>query len=304
MPSALTCALLYPCASISLAQIIRYTSVAAIMPNTDALENHTTGSVTSEDGTNIAFDRSGEGPSVILVEGAFRHRAIDQRTAQLAALLSPHFTVFRYDRRGRGGSGDTMPYAVQREIEDLEALIKGAGGSAYLFGKSSGAVLALRAAARGLSVRKLALYEPPFNSGDDNAHRASENYTRQLTGLLAEGRRGDAVAFAMTTFGAPPGAIAGLRQTPMWPAFESVAPTLAYDDAIMGDGSVPTGLLESVTAPALVMDGGESPAFMRGAARAVADGLPNAQYRTLQGQTHDVDPVVLAPVLVAFFRST
>jgi len=248
-----------------------------------------TGLVTSEDGTRIAFDRSGEGPSVILVGGAFQHRAIDQRTTQLAALLSQEFTVFHYDRRGRGDSGDTMPYAVQREIEDLEALIEEAGGSAYLFGMSSGAVLALRAAARGLEIKRLALYEPPFNSGDPSAHQASEDYT---------------VAFAMTTFGVPAGAIAGLRQTPMWPAFESVAPTLAYDDAIMGDGSVPTGLLESVTAPALVMDGGESPAFMHNAAKAVTDSLPNAQRSTLQGQTHDVDPEILAPVLAGFFNRT
>jgi pimeloyl-ACP methyl ester carboxylesterase len=197
-----------------------------------------------------------------------------------------------------------MPYAVQREIEDLEALIEEAGGSAYVFGMSSGAVLALRAAARGLEIKRLALYEPPFNSGDPSAHQASEYYTGQLTGLLSEGRRGDAVAFAMTTFGVPAGAIAGLRQTPMWPAFESVAPTLAYDDAIMGDGSVPTGLLESVTAPALVMDGGESPAFMHNAAKAVTDSLPNAQRSTLQGQTHDVDPEILAPVLAGFFNRT
>jgi pimeloyl-ACP methyl ester carboxylesterase len=168
---------------------------------------------------------------------------------------------------------------------------------------SSGAVLALRAAARGLDIKKLVLYEPPFSSGDANAHQAAENYTKQLTGLLVEGRRGDAVEFAMRTFGAPAGAIAELRQTPMWPVFESVAPTLAYDDAIMGDGSVPTGLLESVSAPSLVIDGADSPAFMHDAAKAVADSLPNAQRRTLQGQTHDVDPEVLAPVLVGFFKS-
>lgn len=160
---------------------------------------NTTTYVTSKDGTRIAFDRSGVGQAVILVGGAFQHRAIDPRTKQLAALLSAHFTVFHYDRRGRGNSGDTMPYSVEREIEDLEALIKEAGGYAFVFGMSSGAVLALHAAARGLNIRKLALYEPPFNSGDDNARHSSENYTKQLTTLLAEGRRGDAVAFSMTT---------------------------------------------------------------------------------------------------------
>src|SRR5215471_12236191 len=171
--------------------------------------------VISKDGTIIAFDRSGKGPAVILVGGAFQYRAIDPRTAQLAALLAQHFTVFHYDRRGRGDSSDTQPYAVEREVEDLDALIKEAGGSAFVFGMSSGAVLATLAAARGLAITKLALYEPPFNSGDDTARQASENYTRQLTALLAEGRRGDAVAHAMTTWGTPAEAVAGMRQTPI-----------------------------------------------------------------------------------------
>jgi len=166
---------------------------------------------------------------------------------------------------------------------------------------SSGAVLAIDAAARGLAITKLALYEPPFNSGDDTARQASESYTRQLTALLAEGRRGDAVALAMTTWGAPAEAIAGMRQTPIWSLFESVAPTLAYDNAIMGDGSVPTERLTSVTVPTLVMDGGASPAFMHNAAQAAAHALPNAQHRTLEDQTHDVAPDALAPVLEKFF---
>ncbi len=257
--------------------------------------------VRSKDGTTIAFDQSGKGPAVILVGGAFQHRAIDPRTAQLAALLAQHFTVFNYDRRGRGDSGDTQPYAVEREIEDLEALIQEAGGSAFVFGMSSGAVLSLEAAASGLTIKKLALYEPPFNSGDDNARQAAEHYTKQLTALLAGGRRGDAVALAMTKFGAPAEAVAGMRQTPLWSLFESVAPTLAYDNTIMGDGSVPTKLMTSVTVPTLVIDGGASPAFMQNAAQAAAAALPNAQRRTLEGQTHDVAPEVLAPVLEEFF---
>ncbi len=257
--------------------------------------------VPSQDGTPIAFDRSGEGPAVILVGGAFQYRAIDPRTTQLAASLSQHFTVFHYDRRGRGDSGDTQPYAVEREIEDLEALIQEAGGSAFVFGMSSGAVLSLEAAARGLTIKKLALYEPPFNAGDDTARQAAEHYTKQLTALLAAGRRGDAVALAMTTFGAPAEAVAGMRQTPLWSLFEAVVPTLAYDNTIMGDGSVPTKLMASVTVPTLVIDGGASPAFMQNAAQAAADALPNAGRRTLEGQTHDVAPEVLAPVLEEFF---
>jgi pimeloyl-ACP methyl ester carboxylesterase len=170
--------------------------------------------VPSQDGTPIAYDRSGKGPAVILVGGAFQYRAIDPRTAQLAASLSQHFTVFHYDRRGRGDSGDTQPYAVEREIEDLEALIQEAGGAAFVFGMSSGSVLSLEAA-RGLTIKKLALYEPPSNSVDDTARQSAEHYTKQLSALLAAGRRGDAVALAMTTFGAPAEAFAGMRQTPL-----------------------------------------------------------------------------------------
>ncbi|GLV54169.1 alpha/beta hydrolase [Dictyobacter sp. S3.2.2.5] len=257
--------------------------------------------IASKDGTAIAFDQSGEGPAVILVGGAFQHRAIDPKAARLAALLAQHFTVFHYDRRGRGESGDTLPYATLREIEDLEALIKEAGGLACVFGMSSGAVLTLHAAARGLAIKKMALYEAPFNAGDDDSRHASENYTKQLTALLAESHWGDAVALAMTTFGAPAQAVAGMRQMPFWSTFEAVAPTLAYDNAIMGDGSVPTTLISSISVPALVLDGEASPALMHKAADAVAHSLPNAQRCTLAGQTHEVDPDVLAPVLVEFF---
>ncbi len=258
--------------------------------------------VTSKDGTKIAYDQEGQGPAIILVGGAFQYRVIDPRTAHLAALLGPHFTVFHYDRRGRGESGDTLPYAVEREVEDLQALTDQAGGSAFVFGMSSGAVLALAAAARGVPIKKLALYEPPFNSGDAMTRQAAENYTKQLTALLSEDKKGDAVALAMTTWGAPAQAVAGMRQTPVWSMFEAVAPTLAYDDAIMGDGSVPTGMLASVSVPTLVLNGSASPAFMHDAAQAVADALPQGQHRTLEGQAHDVSPEVLAPVLVTFFN--
>jgi pimeloyl-ACP methyl ester carboxylesterase len=221
----------------------------------------------------------------------------------LAALLAQHFTVFHYDRRGRGASLDTQPYAVERKVEDLAALIKEAGGQAAVFGMSSGGVLALEAAKRGLAITKLALYEPPFNSGDETSRQASENYTRQLTALLAEGRRGDAVALAMITWGAEASAIAGMRQTPIWPLFEAVASTLAYDNAIMGDGAIPSERLASITVPTLVIDGGASPPFMQSAAQAAAHALPNARHRTMEGQTHDVAPEALAPVLVQFFSS-
>ena len=256
--------------------------------------------ILSKDGTSLAFDQSGTGPAVILVGGAFQHRAIDSGTAKLAALLAPHFTVLHYDRRGRGDSEDTLPYAIEREIEDIDALLQEVGGSAYVFGMSSGAVLALRAAAHGLAIKKLALYEAPFTSSD-GAHQMSANYTLQLTDLLTQGRRGDAAAFAMQYFGTPTEMVAGMRQAPIWPLFESVAPTLAYDNAIMGDASVPAELLASITTPTLVMDGGASPTFMHNATQAITGYLPNAQHRRLPEQTHNVDPEALAPVLTEFF---
>jgi pimeloyl-ACP methyl ester carboxylesterase len=263
--------------------------------------------VTSKDGTTIAFDRSGEGPAIVLVGGAFQHRAIDPSTARLAELLAPNFTVYHYDRRGRGDSGDTAPYAVEREVEDIDALIQDAGGSASVFGMSSGAVLALHTAAAGLAITKLALYEPPFIV-DDSRPPLPKDYRERLTALLAAGRRGDAVELFMTeAVGMPAEAVAPMRGAPFWPAFEDVAHTLPYDDAIMGDttsgASLPTGRWATVTIPTLVVDGGASPAWARNAVAVLAESLADAERRTLEGQTHQVDPEVIAPVLKEFFAS-
>jgi pimeloyl-ACP methyl ester carboxylesterase len=260
--------------------------------------------VTSKDGTTIAFDRSGAGPAIILVGGALQHRAIDPSTARLAELLAPNFTVYHYDRRGRGDSGDTAPYAVEREIEDIDALIQEAGGSAFVFGMSSGAVLALHAVAAGLAITMLALYEPPFMV-DDSRSRLPVDYRERLTELLAAGRRGDAVEFFMTeAVGVSGETVASMRGAPFWSAFEAVAHTLPYDDAIMGDTTsgepLPAKWWAAVTIPTLVVDGGASPAWARNAVTALVDALPNAQRRTLEGQTHQVDPEVLAPGLVEF----
>jgi pimeloyl-ACP methyl ester carboxylesterase len=258
--------------------------------------------VVSKDGTKIAYDRYGSGPAVILVGGAFQHRAIDPQTAQMAEIIARKFTVFHYDRRGRGESTDTLPYSVDREIEDMDALIQEAGGSACVFGISSGAVLALHAASRGLAISKLALYEPPFNT-EENQRQESEVYKQQLNALLADNRRSDAAAYTMESFGMPAEAVSAMQQTPVWPHFESVAPTLAYDNAVMGDGFIPYDSFASVTTPTLVIDGSESYDFMHSAAQQIVDLLPNAQRRILEGQTHNVDPNVLAPVLLAFFAS-
>lgn len=259
--------------------------------------------VTSKDGTTIAFDRSGEGPSLVLVGGALADRSA---AAQLAAQLAPHFTVIAYDRRGRGDSGDTAPYAVEREVEDIEALIVAAGGHAFLLGHSSGAVLALESA-RTLPDRigKLALYEPPFIV-DDSRPLLPDDYVTHLLDLVSAGRRGDAVEFFLTTaVGVPTEVVAGMRQEPFWSWMEAVAHTLSYDGTVMGEtmGGSPAPLKRwsSIAAPTLVMDGGASPDWQRHAVRALVDVLPDARQRTLEGQDHGPDSEVLAPVLVEFF---
>ncbi len=255
--------------------------------------------VISKDGTSIAYDQVGQGPALILVDGALCHRTFGPM-GPLTALLSPHFTVFMYDRRGRGESGDTLPYAVEREVEDIDALIQAAGGSAFVYGTSSGAALALEAAASGLSINKLALYEPPLNA-DPEAMRRLAQYHADVKALLSAGRRGDAVVRFMTFVGTPEDAITGMRQAPFWPVFEAVAPTLAYDSAVLGDGSVPVRRAASVTVPTLVMAGGASFPFMHETAQALEQAIPNAQRRVLEGQTHDAAAEVVAPALKAFF---
>jgi pimeloyl-ACP methyl ester carboxylesterase len=258
--------------------------------------------VTSNDGTTIAFDQSGAGPAVILVGGALSDRA---GAAQVAALLAQHYTAINFDRRGRGDSGDTQPYAVEREVEDIAALINAVGGSACVFGGSSGAALALEAANRGLPITKLALYEPPFIV-DDARKPIPEGYVAHLGELATSRRRGEAVEyFLANAVEVPSEALAQMRQAPMWPAMEAMAHTLAYDGAIM-EGNMAgrpfsPGQWAAVTIPTLVMDGGDSPLWMHHAAQAVADILSNARRITLAGQTHAVDPNLLVPVLVKFF---
>ncbi len=256
--------------------------------------------VRSQDGTSIAFDRLGKGRPIILVGGALSQRS-SPRVAQFAALLAPHLTVYSYDRRGRGDSGDTAPYAVEREVEDIHALIQEAGGSAFVFGSSSGAALALEAAAHGLAIDKLALWEPPFIV-DDSRPQLPEDHLARITELISSGRRGAAVElFMIEAVGVPAEAVAPMRGAPTWPALEAVAHTLAYDLIIMGDSSLPAERAAAVTMPTLVMDGGASPAWIRAAARALTDVLPNAQRRTLEGQDHAADPAAVAAVLVTFF---
>src|SRR2546427_3509594 len=244
--------------------------------------------VISKDSTPIAFDKSGHGPAIILVAGATATRLAE---ASLAAILAAQFTVFAYDRRGRGESGDTAPYAVEREVEDIDALITEAGGSAFVFGHSSGAVLALEAARLlGGRIEKLAIYEPPFII-DDSRPPVPQDYVPHLNRLIAEGRRSEAVEYFMTdAMLVPAEMVAQMRNTTMWPQIEAVADTIPYDGTIMGDtmSGNPATIRKwaSVTVSTLVMVGGASHAFFHNGTQTLVDILPHAQYRTLAGQDH------------------
>jgi pimeloyl-ACP methyl ester carboxylesterase len=255
--------------------------------------------VLSKDGTPIAFDQSGQGSPLILVVGAFNDRSTG---APLAATLSDHFTVFNYDRRGRGESGDTVPYATLRELEDIDALITEAGGSAFVFGYSSGAILALMAA-RSLTITKLALYDPPFLVDAKTAQRFKE-LVGQLAELIASDHRGEAVKlFQRSALGMSASVVTQLRQAPFWPALKDITHTLVYESTLLADVPVLAEQLPSITVPTLVISGGEIQARMLQAAQVVADALPTASYRLLAGQTHDIIPEVLAPVLEEFFKA-
>jgi pimeloyl-ACP methyl ester carboxylesterase len=258
---------------------------------------------TSRDGTPIAFDRLGGGPPVIVVCGAMCDRALMRPTAEE---LAKHFTVFNYDRRGREDSGDTAPWAVEREIEDIGALINEAGGTASVYGHSSGAGLVLHAAAHGLPIAKIALHDPPYSpDGDEEARRISREYGENLKAVLSEDRRGDAVELFMALVGMPQEMVEGMRHTPSWAGLEAMAPTLAYDSEIMGDvargGTIPLDQARGVTVPALVLTGGADYPWMTEVGRQIADALPNGRHRVLEGQEHAVPPEVLVPVLAEFF---
>ncbi|MCF2528666.1 alpha/beta fold hydrolase [Yinghuangia soli] len=258
--------------------------------------------VTSADGTKIAYSTTGDGPAVVFVDGAMCHRAFGPG-AGVAEQLAGTYTVYTYDRRGRGDSGDTAPYAVEREIEDLRAVIEAAGGSARVIGVSSGAALAARAAAAGLPITKLAMFEPPYSAVEGQDVR-SRQYAVDLKAALDAGAPGDAVVVFMTFVGVPAEMVEGMRAAPMWPAFEAVGPSLAYDTAVLGSaegGVVPVEVLGAVAVPTLVMDGDASPEVLRAPARAAAAAIPGAVHESLPDQTHEVDPKVIAPVLAKFF---
>ena len=259
--------------------------------------------VTSADGTVICLDRSGAGPPVVLVHGALTDRT-HPILAGVAARLAPWFSVFNYDRRGRGGSGDAAPFAAHREVEDLAAVIAAAGGSAMVFGGSSGAGLALRAAVQLAAISKLAVWEPPYHV-DATAPALSQDFAGRLRALVAVGRRGDAVElFMVEAAEMPVAAVAAMRAGPGWEQAEAIAHTLAYEADVMGHGNaLPAAILAGLTQPVLVLTGEFSPAWLTSAGRAVTAVIPGAAHRVLAGQTHGVSPDAIAPELLEFFTA-
>jgi pimeloyl-ACP methyl ester carboxylesterase len=258
-----------------------------------------TGAVRSSDGTEIAYERSGAGRAVVIIGAGPTDRSAN---APVAELLAARFSVFNYDRRARGGSGDTPPFTVDREYDDLAAVIKVAGGTACIFGSSGGAVIALEAAARGLGVAKLGLWEPPYVLDSEDV-RPPADYEAQLASAVTEDRAGDAVELFFTkAAGVPAEFVAPMRDQPFWPAMEHLAQALVYDAAILGDFRPPAERLARVAVPTLVVDGGTTP-WMSRAAEAVAELVTDAQRRTLSGQPHNVDATAIAPVLIDFFAA-
>jgi pimeloyl-ACP methyl ester carboxylesterase len=259
---------------------------------------------TSKDGTIIVYEKTGSGPSLILVNGALAHRKFNGEE-DLASLLSEKFTVIYYDRRGRGESSDATPYAVDREIEDIEALVKEAGGKAYLYGSSSGASLALLAAEKlgPEKIAKLVMYEPPYGSdGNEDKHKyATEK--KKINELVKTGKPGDAVTVFMESRGMPVEAIQDMKKSPAWKEMERVGPTLVYDFEVLGDGAVPVDIAKNVTIPTQVLVGEKSFDFMHATADSLRKVIPDSNRKTLKDQTHEASPEVLAPVLEAFFGS-
>src|SRR5262245_5899438 len=258
--------------------------------------------VQSADGTVIAYDRRGHGPAVVISGGTLGDRSQQADVAEL--LGNAGFTTFNFDRRGRGETVLKGPYVPEREYEDLDAVIKAAGGAAFVYGTSGPGVMALLAAAQelGSTIDRLVLWEPPFIL-EGTRPVVPADYQRQLESMLAQGRRGDMVELFLTVaVGMPNEFVASMRQMPFWPAQEAFAHTLVYDATMMGDYSLPRERISRVQAPTLVVDGGQTP-WLTATADAVAAAIPNAQRRTVPGQPHNVDASAIAPVIIEFFRS-
>ncbi len=254
----------------------------------------------SKDGTKITYDMWGHGPVVILVLGALNTR---KSGVKLAKLLASHFTVITYDRRGRGESTDVQPYSPKREFEDLAALINEVKEPVYLYGHSSGAALVLETAiTSGKQVSKISIYEAPY-AVDTTASNAAKEYNKKLKELLLAGHKDDAVVLFMQYIGVSDKQTQAMKRLPMWKGLVAMAPTLAYDSDVLGEGhSLPTTRVADISLPALVMSGDASPEFMKSVAESLSKAMPKAQYRNLDGQNHGVKPEVMAPILIEFFK--
>jgi pimeloyl-ACP methyl ester carboxylesterase len=257
--------------------------------------------VTSADGTKIAFDRLGRGSAVVVIGGLFCYRPAMQG---LAEQLAPRFTVVNYDRRGRGESDDTLPYAVEREVEDLAALIAEVGGTASVYGHSSGAGLAVHAAASGVPIARLVLHEPPYGGDDEESKQGARQLAENIRTAVAGGRHADAVKLFLSESGMPAEAADGMSGDP---AMQAVAPTMPYDFEIMGDftrgGTIPEDVVRGIAVPTLVIAGGASPDFFRDAATRLAELLPHGEHTVLAGQDHGAPADVVAPVVAAFLAT-
>jgi pimeloyl-ACP methyl ester carboxylesterase len=252
--------------------------------------------VKSADGTQIAYDRLGSGPLVVLVSGMFSHRPEFQEEAEQ---LATRFTVLNYDRRGRGESGDTPPYAREREVEDLAALIEAEGGSAMVYGRSSGAGLALNAAASGLPITRLALFEPPYGPDDEDSKQAARELAETIGAAIAQDRRSEAVAMFLPATGLSPEMADELSQDP---AMQALAPTMLYDFEVMGyTAAIPEQAVQSIDIPTLLLAGDASPSFLRDTASQIVRLLPDGELTVLRGADHGAPAEVVGSVVAEFF---
>jgi hypothetical protein len=259
--------------------------------------------LTSADGTRIAFERLGHGPPLIVVGGALCDRA---RMRPVCAALGARVTAFNYDRRGRGDSGAGGGHDVEREIEDLAALVAEAGGSAAVYGHSSGAALALRAALAGLPFDRVVLHDAPFSPDGERERAAARAYHDELHTLVSAGRDGDAVALFMRLTGMPSDVVDAMRDEPWFAATAALGPSLLHDSAAMGNAergaAVPADLIAAatVTFSTLVLVGDANPPLFLDAGRRLAEALPDARLQVLAGAGHAVDPVALVPPVTDF----
>ena len=261
-----------------------------------------TGTVSSKDGARIAYRITGSGPTIVIVAGALGFMDFPY-LRDFAAEFAKNFRVVMYDRRGRGGSSDAPPYSVEKEIDDLEAVVRAAGDSPIVLGTSSGAALALEAAARGVPMRALVAFEPPYMTGE---HRRASHarYESDVRGFVSRGDRDGAVRLFMRTVGLPGIVVAIMRLLPFWKKLLPVAHTLPYDAEIMNKFELPAARLRTIRVPTLVVGGGKSPASLKAAVSAVGEVVPGARVVEIPKQSHAIKATALSPVVQEFASAT